>query len=89
MSTHHSSLDKRRWARVRAEVLSEVGYRCERCGRAGRLEVHHCTALRDGGDPYERGNLEVLCRSCHIAEGGTVPVKGRREWRDRLNAIIG
>ena len=52
------------WRKLRKQVLSRAGGRCERCPRAAvRLHVHHKT--------YERfrqellGDLEALCSSCH------------------------
>ena len=67
MSQHHAALHQGRWEASRQAKFTEVGRRCEQCGRAGRLEVHHIEELRHGGAPYELTNLRVLCRSCHIA----------------------
>jgi len=69
-------------------AIGRAEYRCAACGAAGRLEVHHRQPLDAGGDPYDQDNLEVLCRSCHILAGGHVPVKGRREWTERLKRAI-
>ena len=75
---------------MRAEVLRNAGYRCSGCGRPGRLEVDHVTPLSRGGAPYDKANLQCLCRSCHIGKsaaerhGASGMVAGQREWRDRL-----
>lgn len=57
----------RRWRRLRRLVLDRDGWRCRKCGRAGRLEVDHARPLfRGGGD--ELANLQSLCRRCHFAK---------------------
>ena len=67
MSRHHAALFKtRRWLAVRRVALDRAGWRCERCGAPGALEVHHRIALERGGDPFALDNLEVLDRGCHI-----------------------
>ena len=58
----------RRWARVSRQILERAGWRCRKCGRAGRLEVDHTWPLERGGEPWELGNLQVLCRGCHLAK---------------------
>jgi 5-methylcytosine-specific restriction endonuclease McrA len=42
------------------------------------VDVHHITALSDGGDPYDLENLRTLCRPHH----GKVPARrrSRRQW---------
>lgn len=56
----------RRWAAARRAVLDRDGWRCTRCGRAGRLEVDHIQPLASGGAPFALSNLRTLCRGCHI-----------------------
>ena len=55
------------WATLRRRVFDRDGWRCVRCRRPGRLECHHVKAVADGGN-HEIGNLETLCRGCHIGE---------------------
>jgi 5-methylcytosine-specific restriction endonuclease McrA len=56
------------WQKTRLDAVRRAGYRCERCGAGGRLEVHHRTYARIG---HERpGDLAALCRSCHRAAHG-------------------
>ena len=61
-----------RWRRLRASVIQEAGYLCERCreeGRtAGAVLVHHKRPISKPwrGDPWDRGNLEALCNPCHV-----------------------
>lgn len=54
------------WKRVRREMLEAASWRCEGCGRAGRLAVHHRHHLRRGGPPFDPENLIVLCGGCHL-----------------------
>ena len=66
------------WAALRKAALRRAGWRSERSGLAGRLEVHH----RRGRAHSGLDDLEVLTRSEHIEvhrEGLLGPA--RREWR--------
>ena len=91
MSRHHVGLSSRRWGRVRREVLDRDGWRCQSCGRAGRLEADHIEALEVGGDPWALTNLQALCKACHKAKTRTEHGDTRSEveaWRaviDRLS----
>ena len=74
-----------RWRAVRREVLERDQYRCQECGRPGRLEVHHRVRLADGGDAFSLDALITLCRPCHFAH---IPVDPeRRAWRLRLRQL--
>ena len=70
MSRHHAHLNARRWAAVRRAVFERDGFRCVRCGRAGRLECDHITPLQrePGQDPFDVNGLQTVCRSCHTAK---------------------
>ena len=57
---------RRQWAKVRRLVLDLGGWTCAKCGKAGRLEVDHIKPLEHGGAVYDLGNLQALCRGCHI-----------------------
>lgn len=80
----------RLWWAVRRRVLERDGFRCRKCGRAGRLEVDHIRPLHHHGDD-SLDNLQTLCRGCHIdktaAENSRTP--GQVEWRRRVNAYGG
>lgn len=54
------------WRRLRPLIAERDRFLCRECG-APTLdgEVHHVTALKDGGAPYDPDNLKWLCRSCH------------------------
>ena len=63
---HHRPAHKRGWTAIRARAIRAAGRRCTRCGRPGRLEVHHPIPLSKGGDNVHA--LEVVCRVCHLAQ---------------------
>ena len=77
-------LATRQWEHLRRRILDRDGWRCQRCGRPGRLEVHHVRPLFAGGtdDP---ANLETRCRTCHLsAHRRRRPrTAAQRQW-DRL-----
>jgi hypothetical protein len=51
------------WKQLRAEVITEMGGRCEACGYLGRnrLHLHHKHTL----GRETRGDVELLCAWCH------------------------
>ena len=59
-------LPSSRWQRTRRRIFQRDGYRCRKCGRAGRLEVDHVVPIEKGGAPWADSNLQTLCRGCHI-----------------------
>ena len=81
MSHRHARLQPARWRAVRRQVLDRDGWRCQVCGKAGRLEVDHVVPMHKDPDqdPYDPANLQTLCRGCHI-------VKTRRENRRPLTS---
>ena len=54
----------RNWASVRRAALRRAGWRSERSGKAGRLEVHHLRGRAYNGP----GDVLVLTRAEHVAE---------------------
>jgi 5-methylcytosine-specific restriction endonuclease McrA len=61
------------WNNARRMALERAGYKCENCGSAERLEVHHKEALecfesRHNSPKNRQDNLKVLCRPCHEKE---------------------
>ena len=79
-----SRTSKRAWRRLRLEILERDGYRCRKCGKAGRLEVDHIKPLRRGGDEYSPGNLQAICRGCHIEKTRTEQTTHRPDPRWQL-----
>ena len=89
-SRNHAVLDGRRWARLRLAVFRRDRFRCRKCNRAGRLECDHVVPMREGGDQWGMGNLQALCRSCHIrktAGENRRPDPERDAWRALVAAI--
>ena len=84
------TIDLRRWVVTRKRILDRDGWRCRKCGRAGRLEVDHRLPVIDGGDEWQPANLQTLCRPCHFAKTGAEnrarrPVPPEvQAWRDHL-----
>ena len=88
-SRNHAALDRRRWRRVRRQVLDRDGWRCRECGRYGN-EVDHVRPLKDGGQPYALDNLQTLDRGCHIrktASENTRPDPARDAWRELVERM--
>ncbi len=57
-------LDQESYERLCEQVLERDGWRCQRCGCPGELQVHHINPRSRLGDDAE-GNLITLCTSCH------------------------
>lgn len=53
------------WKAARLAAKRRDGWACVKCGAKGRIEVDHIKPLRDGGAPFELGNLQSLCPACH------------------------
>ena len=52
-----------RWRYLRKKFLI-VNPICSRCGSKATV-VHHVKEIKEGGDPFDKNNLEALCSSCH------------------------
>lgn len=57
-------LDPGSYHRLCQQVLQRDGWRCQHCGRATDLQIHHLTPRSCLGDDAEL-NLITLCASCH------------------------
>ena len=94
MSRNHVRLNWRRWARTRRAVFERDGWRCVRCGRAGRLECDHVVPLEadPGQDPYDPDGLQTLCGSCHIrktaAENRRPLTPEELAWRGLVSELL-
>ena len=71
------------WAALRKAALRRAGWRSERSGLAGRLEVHH----RRGRAHSGLDDLEVLTRTEHINEHTTALGWERRAWGALLSEL--
>ena len=88
MSARHHALQGSRWAAVRRAVFDRDGYRCRKCGKAGRLECDHIVPLAAAPDqdPFDPTGCQALCRGCHIDKSRAerrpaAPPPGRAAWR--------
>ena len=82
MSRHHRDRGGAKgpaWERQRRAVFDRDRWRCQKCGRPGKLEAHHVVEIAHGGS-NDLGNLRTLCRSCHIAEHKPSEPQSSQEW---------
>jgi 5-methylcytosine-specific restriction endonuclease McrA len=66
-SKHHNPrirLESELYKKLRHQVLSRDGWKCQACGRRSNLEVHHKEFRSRSGDDSEQ-NLITLCVVCH------------------------
>ena len=73
----------RNWAALRKRAIRRAGWRSERSGKAGRLEVHHRRGRAHNGD----GDLEVLTKAEHIDEHTSELGWARRAWGALLTEL--
>ena len=86
MSRNHHRL--KGWDRFRRRLLDARGWRCSKCGLAGKLEINHKRPLQQGGAVFDEKNCEILCVPCHIAHHRPDPRPGVAAWRTLLDEII-
>ena len=88
---HPATANPRRWAVVRAFVFKRDGFRCQSCGKAGRLECDHIVPVVRGGDWWSAEGLQALCRGCHIDKTRRERVRPNPEhdeWRRMADALM-
>lgn len=56
-------------------------YRCQTCGKAGRLEMDHKRPCFRGGAWWDTSNLQMLCRDCHFTKSRTEMRRPHHEAR--------
>ncbi len=89
-SKHYAKLDRKRWQLLRLRIFERDGWRCVACRKASRLEADHIIPMRHGGDPYAWGNLQTLCRDCHIKKTraeSKPPDPARDAWQALVSEI--
>lgn len=71
------------WRGLVAAIKRERGNACQECGRthddkgkALRIIGDHIKELKDGGPPFDRANVQLLCLPCHNRK--TAVEKARR-----------
>jgi 5-methylcytosine-specific restriction endonuclease McrA len=62
-ASHHAYLRSPEWKARRREALAVASRRCQDCGSAERVHVHHLTYARHGRELPR--DLRVLCSRCH------------------------
>ncbi len=64
--------DSKQWREhTRPSVLVRDNYKCVKCGHIGKsseLVVDHIVEIKDGGDKYNKSNLQTLCIKCHAVK---------------------
>ena len=70
------------------------GWRCVKCGKAGRLEVDHIKPVHangGGGEMWELNNLQTLCVRDHIAktrsENSKPKTPGQLAWAELVKSL--
>ena len=85
-SKYWAAINQRRWRPIRRMVLERDAHRCQRCGKAGRLEVDHVVPLHraPAQDPYDLAGLQALCVGCHVAKSRRENPRRRPVSADRI-----
>ena len=69
MSKNHPAKENpARWRKLRGQIYDAENWRCAECGASRRLELDHVKPVEQGGARWDRGNLQPLCRSCHLSK---------------------
>ena len=78
-----------RWEPCRRKALTRDGYRCVRCSRPGRLEIHHKIPVKIARElAFKLSNLQTLCRPCHFDEHRAERLPADRlAWIDLLEGL--
>jgi hypothetical protein len=75
--------DRKQWKRVKAAQLEREPF-CRTCAAAGVLtpaiEVDHIVPHARGGAPFDRNNLQSLCRPHHSMKTHRFDKQGK-DWR--------
>ena len=96
---HEKIKDKRRWEKIRRQVIQRDNFRCRACGRIlnyYNFEIDHVKPLHmmdDKEDPYDKKNLQTLCDYCHSAKSARennrrVQTKEEMVWTDFVNELM-
>lgn len=75
----------KKWKDMRQYILIRDQYRCQRCGSALNLEVHHIIHLtpgniHDASITLNDKNLITLCRDCHFAVHEEDKLNGTKKY---------
>ena len=61
---YKESLLSKDWQDIRNALINKRGYKCEKCGRARNIQVHHLGYENEWNFENEK-DLMLLCKSCH------------------------
>ena len=82
MSVYHNT---RRWHNLAAFVKKQAGYRCNSCGKPGKLEAHHIHPVKEGGAMFDIDNVVAVCTKCHLK----LHKKGKQSpWWDAVYSLM-
>lgn len=77
------------WTGLREIILERDNYQCVKCDGLDYLEVDHIIAVVNGGNYFDKKNLQTLCRVCHgIKTSEDLKEKNLRERRNRVKIKI-
>jgi 5-methylcytosine-specific restriction endonuclease McrA len=79
---YNAYIKSERWHLLKAKKLKKVKYKCERCGSADRLSVHHLTYIHFGKEKLSE--LEVLCDTCHAQADREREINTIQKQKNRL-----
>ena len=89
-----------RWHRLARAVKDRAGWRCEKCGKSGRLETDHRVPIATTGaglaGQWDPSNLQTLCRNCHFQKSAKerllrfgVQTPKRSAWDVLVEKLLG
>lgn len=70
---YHAYLKSETWAKIKLDLISVRGNKCERCGNKRNfkyLHLHHLTYERVFKE--ECADLQLICAQCHAVEHGFI-----------------
>lgn len=79
------------WKKIRKEKLKEAGYKCENCGTAKNLCVHHINYEnynKKGWGNEDLDDLAVLCKNCHDQVHEPIPNEPSETESEVFGGII-
>lgn len=85
-NSYHEYMQSDLWRHKRKRILARDNYRCQKCGSAINLRVHHIRYPEYFGDESD-DDLITLCDSCHqeVHRTDIIVKEHRKEERTRRN----
>lgn len=74
------------WERCRRQTFTRDAYRCQQCGKTGRLEAHHVKPISEGGT-NDLENLVTLCRTDHVEAHRPKKSEPERAWQQLVTEM--